>query len=106
MNGDYADWGDTPLNHPAIATQELTCPSVPVQIQGHLTDGQWFYFRYRSGVVNLGFGDDQESAVKDTWTREGITYGGQWDGSLTVDEINTLFDQLYLTIIPATGDPS
>lgn len=95
MNGDIADWGDTPLDHPAVATQELTCPSVPVQIQGELTDGRWFYFRCRFGVAELGFGHDLESAVMDTFGRKGIQVGGPWHGWLTVAQINDLFARLY-----------
>lgn len=33
---------------------EVTCGSHPVQIEGRLTDGRWFYFRARGPYAQLG----------------------------------------------------
>ena len=35
----------------------VTCGSHPVQIEGRLTDGRWFYFRARGDAVQLGASD-------------------------------------------------
>lgn len=46
-----------------IAESEVTCGAVPVQIEGRLTDGRYFYFRARHRSVTLGFGDSPDDAV-------------------------------------------
>lgn len=37
----------------AIASAALTCRACPVQIEGHLDDGRWFYFRARDQAATL-----------------------------------------------------
>lgn len=91
----HLDWNSKPLTHSAIAQHEVTCPSVPAQIQGQLTDGRHFYFRYRSGVAALGLGDTAEAAVWDSMNGGYIRKGGQWDGVLTCQEADQLFAELY-----------
>lgn len=44
----------------------VTCPAVPVQIEGHLTDGRWFYFNSRYDRALLGVGDTLQAAVAAT----------------------------------------
>ena len=46
-----------------IAECEVTCSAVPVQIEGRLTDGRYFYFRARGRGASLGFGDSPDDAV-------------------------------------------
>jgi hypothetical protein len=46
-----------------IVESEVTCGAVPVQIEGRLTDGRFFYFRARGRGVTLGFGDSPDDAV-------------------------------------------
>lgn len=46
-----------------IAESEVTCGAVPVQIEGRLTDGRYFYFRARGRGVSLSFGDSADAAV-------------------------------------------
>lgn len=46
-----------------IVYSEVTCGAVPVQIEGRLTDGRYFYFRARGRGVRLGFGDSPDDAV-------------------------------------------
>ena len=46
-----------------IAESEVTCGAVPVQIEGRLTDGRYFYFRARGSGARLGFGDSPGNAV-------------------------------------------
>lgn len=36
-----------------IATSQMTCGAAPVQFEGRLTDGRWFYFRARGEHVAL-----------------------------------------------------
>ena len=88
------DWHTQPLTHPAIANHEVTCPSVPVQVDGELTDGTTFYFRYRFGSAALGFGPDLDTALQDSWSNC-LTYGGKYGGSLMADQLNALFVLLY-----------
>ena len=45
-----------------IVTIEMTCSACPVQFEGTLTNGKWFYFRARGGW-SLGVGDSLEDAV-------------------------------------------
>lgn len=54
------------LAHPQIATSKKTCDSNPEQYEGWLTDGRWFYFRYRWGTAELGIGADLDAAVEDS----------------------------------------
>ena len=88
------------LDHPAIATQRLTCRSVPEQWEGILHDGRVFYFRYRSGWARLGLGTGLDAAVFDAmegpgaedraWEYETAT-GGAFD---TDAEASKVFDAL------------
>ena len=47
----------------AIATSRVTCEVAPVQIEGTLTDGRYFYFRARHRSISLGVGATAEEAV-------------------------------------------
>ena len=50
-----------PLRHEAIAHSEQTCMACPEQWEGRLTDGRYFYFRFRHSRASLAVGDDQGS---------------------------------------------
>jgi hypothetical protein len=41
----------------------VTCEAVPVQVQGRLRDGRYFYFRARGRRAQLGVAHDYEHAV-------------------------------------------
>jgi hypothetical protein len=56
----------TDLAHPLIAESDHTCWGCPDQYEGTLTDGRWFYLRYRWGVAQLGVGVDLDDAVRDS----------------------------------------
>lgn len=49
-----------------IQTREVTCPAVPVQIEGMLAGGRFYYFRSRYMSVQLGVGDTPDEAVEAT----------------------------------------
>lgn len=50
----------------------VTCEAVPVQIEGRLRDGRWFYFRSRFDYAVLGVSDEgPEGAVEESICAEG-----------------------------------
>lgn len=70
-----------------------SCAGCPMQYEGTLVDGRWFYFRYRYGRASLGIGRTLDDAVSDT--REvGTLYGGDWQGVLDEGEFRDLFEEL------------
>ena len=50
---------------PAIASYEITCGACPFQVEGQLSDGREFYFRYRSSLLRIGVGETHQGAVHD-----------------------------------------
>lgn len=83
------------INHPDVAEQRLTCEACPVQIEGRLTDGRWFYFRYRYGVARLGIAADLPGALVSMISscRE-IPFGTWLDGVVFGETLNDLFRRL------------
>jgi hypothetical protein len=50
----------------------VTCEAVPVQIEGRLSDGRWFYFRSRFDYAVLGASEEgPEGAVEESVCAEG-----------------------------------
>jgi hypothetical protein len=47
-----------------VATMKTTCEACPVQIEGTLTDGRYFYFRSRHRQTTLSLGPDPYGAVE------------------------------------------
>lgn len=90
----------------------VTCPAMPVQIEGHLTDGRWFYFHSRYSRAILGVGDTPQAAVDATIDLpEGrsvlidLSHLGRYGaGMIGVDEAFDLLRGMAADI-PA-GDPS
>lgn len=41
------------ISHAAVKNARLTCEACPEQYEGQLTDGRYFYFRYRHGMASL-----------------------------------------------------
>lgn len=70
----------------------VTCPAVPLQAEGRLDDGRYYYFRYRFGRAGIGVGDSPEAAVEDWYRTHKITYGEPLQGSLDDDEIDTVWE--------------
>jgi hypothetical protein len=72
------------LEVPELETAELTCVAMPVQIEGKLRDGRWFYFRYRFGRAGIGIGRTEHEAVVD-WCGD-VGYGTNLGGDLDEGE--------------------
>lgn len=53
------------MGHPFVVTVTQTCWACPVQYEGKLNDGRFFYFRYRFGVATLGVGSTPDDAAED-----------------------------------------
>lgn len=79
-----------------VADFRLTCPSVPTQYEGTLTDGRIFYFRYRFGRAELGIGRTPDDAVMETLDSETpyLMLGSDFDGWLGEDEFKQAFTEL------------
>lgn len=79
-----------------VSSYTLTCPSVPTQYEGTLTDGRVFYFRYRFAKAELGIGATDDAAVSDSMTALVIEYGDPpYAGHVDEAEFRTLFMQLW-----------
>ena len=62
-----------------IASIELTCGGAPLQFEGRLDDGRWFYFRSRGEGCWLGVGDSLDAAIDDSENLEiGLT---RWESN-------------------------
>lgn len=69
------------MTAPMIATARCTCPSMPTQYEGTLTDGRVFYFRYRTWEVQFGIGQTLDDAVQETIDHPGFRdFGGPGEG--------------------------
>lgn len=51
-----------------IRAYEVTCEGAPVQVQGQLYTGEYFYFRARHRTITLGCGDSFNAAAEDPRT--------------------------------------
>lgn len=104
------------LTHPEIVRAVQTCESVPDQWQGTLTEGRFFYLRYRHGWVSLAVGPTPQS-VEGCMTRErrvmhfeGVAVvadniGEKYDGMFTSEAArNEAFAELYAAIEAAEDD--
>lgn len=61
-----------------VVEYRTTCAAAPVQMEGTLSDGRFFYFRSRHRSITLGLGDSPEAAVSDP-NEVGLQMTG-WDG--------------------------
>lgn len=75
-----------------VANDELTCQACPVQWEGRLVDGRYFYFRYRSGWASLALG--QSAEVVAGVTDHGMRIGDYLAGSMTDAEYHRTFLEL------------
>ena len=72
-----------------------TCGACPVQIEGELTDGRKFYFRYRHAFASLAVGEYPQGVVEqspggpDVVTRR-FSDRDPLDGSLEIAEAQEL----------------
>lgn len=81
---------------PAIVSDlTMTCPAVPVQFEGDLSDGSRFYFRYRFGEAALGTGPDDEAA-RSFEGRTWLSIGDDYDGSMTMEQFAATFLRLLV----------
>lgn len=78
-----------------ILTLDWTCMGCPMQAEGTLTDGRWFYFRYRWGRATFGIGDLIDAAIGDPKT-VGLDYGDELQGVLGASESEELLQRLML----------
>lgn len=67
-----------------------TCLGCPMQAEGQLDDGRWFYFRYRWGHATFGVGATPGEAVADQRGGDGIAYGDELQGVLDSAEADEL----------------
>ena len=77
------------LSRPVHGTDDLdgvvyfrTTYACPVQYQGH-ADGVAFYFHYRYGTLNVGFGGEPVMSPDWAYTQD---VGGMFDGSMETVE--------------------
>lgn len=79
-----------------VADYRLTCPSIPTQYEGTLTDGRIFYFHYRFGRAELGFGQTLDDAAMETIdpATPCLLIGEEYDGELAEDEFKQAFVEL------------
>lgn len=85
------------LLNPHIVEQETTCEACPVQLEGRLDDGRYFYFRYRWGRAALGVGETPQAAVNEQrgGCGEYMEHGDSLQGVFESDEdLNEVFDQV------------
>lgn len=76
---------------------EQTCRACPSQWEGQLLDGRYFYVRYRSGRLRIGFGDSPWAAVDAAIAKvesypplQGVI-GDQYDGYLEWPDVEPAF---------------
>lgn len=51
------------IGHPLVASSTRTCYACPEQYEGKLTDGRWFYFRYRNSWAGLAVGENYDDVM-------------------------------------------
>jgi len=85
-----------------ISSLTWTCGACPVQIEGELTDGRQFYFRYRHAHASLAVGDYPQGVVS---ARSGVAVVGRdfpnrdpLDGSLTISEAQELLASMAVEL--------
>lgn len=77
------------MRNPQILSSEQTCFGCPEEHEGRLTDGRWFYFRYRSGWASLAVRDNYEDVAgqQDVGMEVGDGLQGIFDNSEQRDEV-------------------
>ncbi|GAB6902502.1 hypothetical protein [Kineosporia succinea] len=60
----------------SITERRTTCATAPVQIEGTLSNGQFFYFRARHTGISLGIGATPDEAVENTVIAVGLAQQG------------------------------
>lgn len=91
---------------PTVDTAEMTCFACPTQIQGMLSDGNHYYFRYRYGHAFLGIGPTHDDAVGAN--RRDLPYavetlGDDLDGSLDFDEAQAAIERMIPTALESNA---
>lgn len=89
------------MRNPLIRTCEKTCASNPEQYEGTLTDGRFFYFRYRWGGAALGVGATLDEAANNAIRGRidvGTEMAGQFDSPAQRDRV---FNEMLGRIISA-----
>lgn len=87
-----------------VADDEQTCSACPVQWEGQLRDGRFFYFRYRSGNATLAIGPTLDE-VRGRMDQSRLRIGDGLDGSMTDDEYRCAFLALLWQIDPRAAMP-
>jgi hypothetical protein len=77
-----------------VVEDEQTCYACPTQWEGRLTDGRYFYFRYRGGWASLALGDSA-GEVAGRCDHE-MQIGGYFDGSMDDGEYHKTFLSLLV----------
>lgn len=86
--------------HPDVAYYRETTFACPVQIEGRLHSGEWFYFRYRFGCASVGIGGSPEQANYDALTvgrdQATVRHVDDIDGAFAgTDERDAVFAAAY-----------
>jgi hypothetical protein len=76
---------------PTLQFLEKTCTACPAQWEGELSDGMFFYVRYRYGVLSVGFGQTPDAAIDDQ--RFEWELGDGLDGWMEWDQASNYFDR-------------
>jgi hypothetical protein len=85
------------ITHPLVASQKRTSGACPEQYEGQLTDGRWFYFRYRFGWATLGLGPNIDTAVDNAHRSEGVGWGDKLQGEFdSTEDCTNVFSQLLV----------
>jgi hypothetical protein len=79
---------------PTLQSLEKTCIACPAQWEGTLSDGAFFYVRYRNGILSIGFGTTPDAAVEDR--RFEWELGDALDGWMEWDQASDYFDLAVL----------
>lgn len=82
---------------PLVSEAEMTCAVCPVQYEGKLLDGRWFYFRYRFGWASLAVGPDYDTVMgrQDV----GMAVGDSLQGFFDADEQRDAVFQELLAMV-------
>ena len=80
---------------PTLQSIEKTCIASPAQWEGELSDGSFFYVRYRYGVLSVGFGATPQGAIDDH--RFEWELGDGLDGWMEWDQASDYFDRAVLS---------
>lgn len=92
-------------SHPLVREFRQTCFGCPEQYEGRLTDGRWFYFRYRNGWASLAIDNSYDAAMgrQDVGTEVGDGLQGIFDSPQQRDEVFAALLRQALSIGPQGG---